>query len=539
MGAVLGSGFILLVVGCALGGLVATAGLGAPLAELRNPLTMGIIRFTVWQAGLSAFISVLLAIPLARALARRRHFPGRRLLLSLGSVAFIIPSLVAVLGIVAVYGRQGWLNQLLAGFGLGQFEGLYGLGGILIAHVFFNLPLATRIFVNALSGIPQHSWDLARLYGMRPWHIFRRIELPLLRRLLPGVFGMVFLLCFTSFAIVLTLGGGPKSTTLEVAIYQAVRLDFDLARAVALSLIQLGLCLLLGVGVFFRSTAFPWGAADYPGQHRPDCDPKLPRFLDVLVIVCAMLFLGAPLLAVLVKALVSDGWGILQRHGFWAALGGSLRIAPVAGLLACALAVSVCSLMVTLRHSNRFANWALGAEAIGWLTLLLPPITLGTGLFLFFHRVLGHGDPLSMGLGLVILLNALLTTAFAVRILAPALLNLRARYDPLCALLGIAGMARWRWVLWQSMRRPLSFALAITTALSLGDMGVIALFGTEQLTTLPLLMYRLIGAYRLEEAAVVAVVLCGLCFVLFWLIEWLGGRGATGNLGHESAPQSH
>ena len=57
----------------------------------------------------------------------------------------------------------------------------------------------------------------------------------MLRAALPGVAGLVFMLCVTSFTIVLTLGGGPAATTLEVAIYQALRFDFDPARAVALT----------------------------------------------------------------------------------------------------------------------------------------------------------------------------------------------------------------------------------------------------------------------------------------------------------------
>ena len=47
------------------------------------------------------------------------------------------------------------------------------------------------------------------------------------------------MLCFTSFTTVLALGGGPKSTTLEVAVYQALRFDFDLATAGGLALVQL------------------------------------------------------------------------------------------------------------------------------------------------------------------------------------------------------------------------------------------------------------------------------------------------------------
>ena len=518
---------ILLVVLCAVGGLVFEAGTTGLAAEIGKPVTRSIIRFTLWQATLSTLLSVALAVPLARALARRGGFFGRNLIIRLSSLSLIIPTMVAVLGVVAVHGRHGWINQLLVAVGFERFDYLYGLAGILIAHLFFNLPLATRIFLNGLLTLPQHNWNLAALYGMTPGHIFRHIEWPLLRGLIPGVAGMVFLLCFTSFAIVLTLGGGPKSTTLEVAIYQAVRFDFDLSRAVALSLIQIGICLLLALMFFSFGAPFPLRPGDYPGIDRPDRKATLPRIVDAVVIAAASVFLLSPLAAVLVKTLAPDGWSILAQPAFWRALGWSLLIAPCAGLLSCLLALAVCNVIVTLRRSRRFAAWAVGPEIVGLLTLLVPPITLGTGLFLFFRRVLEHGDALSLGPLLVIVLNALLTLAFGVRILAPALLAQRSRYDSLCAGLGIGNWNQWRYVLWPALRRPAAYALAIATTLSAGDMGVIALFGTADLSTLPLLMYRLIGAYRLEQAAVVAVLLCALCFTLFWLIELLGRIGPS------------
>ena len=77
---------------------------------------------------------------------------------------------------------------------------------------------------------------------------FRLIEWPAMRAALPGVAGLVFMLCITSFTIVLTLGGGPAATTLEVAIYQALRFDFDPARAVALTLLQIALTVAVGAG---------------------------------------------------------------------------------------------------------------------------------------------------------------------------------------------------------------------------------------------------------------------------------------------------
>src|SRR5690606_21230184 len=90
-----------------------------------------------------------------------------------------------------------------------------------------------------------HHWRLSTQLGMGAMASFRFIEGPVLRSVLPGVAGLVFMLCVTSFTIVLTLGGGPRATTLEVAIYQALRFDFDPPRAVVLTMDQLALTALM------------------------------------------------------------------------------------------------------------------------------------------------------------------------------------------------------------------------------------------------------------------------------------------------------
>jgi ABC-type sulfate transport system permease component len=187
---------------------------------LGDPYLWRVVRFTLLQAGLSTLVSLLPAILLARALARRTRFPGRTLLVRLLGLPMVIPVIVAVFGIVAIFGQAGLANRIGAMLGLESQTYLYGLSGILIGHAFFNLPLATRFLLPAWSGVPGETWRLAAQLGMNGGAIFRLIEWPLLRERIPGAAAIVFMLCMTSFAVVLTLGGGPAATTVEVAIYQ-------------------------------------------------------------------------------------------------------------------------------------------------------------------------------------------------------------------------------------------------------------------------------------------------------------------------------
>ena len=171
-----------------------------------GPADWAAIRFTVVQAALSAVVSVLLAIPVARALARRR-FPGRGLLVTLLGAPFILPVIVAVLGLLAVFGRSGWLNGALGSLDLPTLS-IYGLQGVVLAHVFFNLPLATRLLLQGWQTIPAERFRLAAQLNMTPRAIFHTLEWPMLGQILPGAAALIFVICLTSFAVALTLGGG-------------------------------------------------------------------------------------------------------------------------------------------------------------------------------------------------------------------------------------------------------------------------------------------------------------------------------------------
>src|SRR5690554_49624 len=286
-----------------LGAMVQTAG-SLELGEFwQSRYLRGVVWFTLWQALLSVILSLAIALPVALALARFTRFPGRGLLLRLMELSLVLPTIVAVSGIIGVYGRQGWLTSLLNEWLPDHGWSLYGLNGILLAHVFFNAPLAARILLQALELVPAPRLRVASQLGLSGWWLWRTVRWPALRPVLPGVAALVFTLCFTSFAIIMTLGGGPRATTLEVAIYQALRFEFDFGQAAILATIQLVICGSLWWLVFRnrlessllpdRRFAEPVSLKDSPGQ-------GLGRML-LLGIFSA--FLTLPLLAIALRGL--------------------------------------------------------------------------------------------------------------------------------------------------------------------------------------------------------------------------------------------
>src|SRR5690606_7946362 len=150
-----------------------------------------------------------------------------------------------VLGVTSIYGRNGFIAQISQLTSYQLQPDIYGITGILIAHVFFNMPLAVRLILASYETIPADYFKLAAQLGMDNRARLRLIAWPVIRRTLPGLTGLIFMLCITSFTPVLTLGGGPRATTLEVAIYQSLHFDFDPARAGTLTFAQLALTLLV------------------------------------------------------------------------------------------------------------------------------------------------------------------------------------------------------------------------------------------------------------------------------------------------------
>jgi thiamine transport system permease protein len=220
--------------------------------------------FTLEQAALSTLLSAAFAVPVALALESLPRFAGRRALLALFAVPLALPAIAVVLGLVTLYGRNGLIADGLAMAGLSLRPDIYGLTGILIAHVFFNMPLTVRLLLKAFEEVPQEQWKLTESLGFGAGGRIRHILWPVMRQSLPGTCGLVFLLCAGSYTIILVLGGGPATTTLQVAIQQALSFDFDPAKASLLTLAQLALTgLVLAVipkgRAFFKPAVFPLG----------------------------------------------------------------------------------------------------------------------------------------------------------------------------------------------------------------------------------------------------------------------------------------
>ncbi|GAB4350548.1 MAG: thiamine/thiamine pyrophosphate ABC transporter permease [Oricola sp.] len=508
---------------------IALPGAGSDLVRaLGDPVVWRSLRFTLVQATLSTVLSLACAIPVAAAFYEFRRFPGRESILRLFALPLALPQIVAVLAIVGLYGEQGYVSRLAESAGVG-FPSIYGLRGILVAHVFFNMPLAVRVVLGGLAAMPDEYDRLSHQLGMGFRARFRHVVWPFMRPALMSAASLIFMLCVTSFTVVLTLGGGPRATTLEVAIYQALTFDFDIARAVLLAAVQVAVTALA-----FAMLAKAGGevsAGLSVGALRPFAVRRTMagRVLAAATVLAGAAFVALPFAVIVWRGLAADLAGLFAQGGFQRAFATSLVLGALAAVLAVALALMLATGMARAAAGRRFRGEASRAERVlgqaSSLILVVPPVVIAAGWFVTLRRFV---DVYAAAPVMVVTINAAMAVPFAIRLILPAVTGAEERYDRLCLMLGLSGVARLRLVTWPVARRALMLAFAFSLALSLGDLGVIAIFGSQDVQTLPYLILQRMGSYRTQDAAGLALILCVMTMALMFIADRAGAGEQAG-----------
>ena len=501
-------------------------------AAVDSPRVIYSVQSATIQAALSVLCSICLAIPVSIAMARRPHWPGMSILTLSMSLAMVLPTTVAAMGLLAVWGRTGLMAQIC--FGMCDFA-IYGLHGVVLAHMMLNVPLAVRVMMPLLNAVPATKWRLCAHLGMTPTQRFYHVEWPTIRVAIPGLSSLIFLLCFTSFALVLMLGGGPAVTTLEVEIYSAIRFDFNMPAAAGLSLIQFALtALVVGVGAAFWGMMAPAVITSHVTIAGRFDLSRYDHLVDWLSITLAALLIILPVGLIALNGMNVGLLKLMSRPQFWDALVTSINIAVISAVIVTLLAMVMAVAKAELTLPHRFGQ-IFGARYFRvildqgvMLYLVIPSVVLGTSAFILLRS---RGDVFGYAFGVVILANTLMALPFAYRLLEVRMISLMARHDRLAAQLGIRGMVRLRVLTLPALRKDLGLIAGLSAALSFGDLGVIALFANADFRTLPWLLYQLAGKYAADEANAMALLLMLLTLILFlaarFITDWaLRGRHA-------------
>ncbi len=471
--------------------------------------------YGISQAAASTVLAALVGLPGAFLLAKRR-FSGKKILSALSAVPFCVPPLIIAIGFVLYYGQEGFLNRaLMTTFGLSEppLKFLYSFSGVVLAHGFYNFPVVMRLVGDAWATVPRRHEDAARLLGAPEWRVFLTVTLPSILPALGAAMSLVFLMCFYSFVIVL-LFGGPGVGTPEVELYRAARFEFDrpLASAFALAETLVAMLVLYAYSLFERRAA---------GDRR-DAEPTAPSgfnrpagaFMALLygafILVCfvgplASIFMESLTIRTATRGAWTLGFGnyisLFSRRGFGAALFNTL----VLGFFSAALAATTGFVFsVALKRSRS----SIAAKLVPLLPLGVSSVVLAYG----WNAVLG-----TPSLFAIAAVQAVSAYPFALRAIQSSVGLSDERFVETARLLGSSRLDATLRVRLPMAAPSIASGFALAFAMSAGDANALIAAPVRGFETLALLLYRLAGSYRLNEACAAAVLLAiGTGFVFFW-----------------------
>ncbi len=456
------------------------------------------LGFTTAQALASTALALAVGLPGAALFALVR-FPGRRLALALVTVPFVLPTLVVAVAFLQLAGPGGWVSDLLALAGLPRLEPRGTLWAILAAHAFFNLAIVIRLVSGVWANLDPAPEEAARLLGAGPVAVVRHVTLPVLGPAVAAAAALVFLFTFTSFGVVLVLGG-PGLDTLEVTIFRlAVRL-VALPEAAILSLVQIGATLgALGTYAWLQRRIAAH-QVQRPDRARPlSALSWRARSLAAAEGLLLALFLGAPLAALAWGALTVDlGRPSLahfarlfeetSRVSFIApadAVRWSLSFAAAATVIAVALGVTAATAVA--RTPGRRG---VLLDALLMLPLAVPAVVLGFGYLTTFDR--GWYD-LRGSAWLVLFAHTLVAYPFVLRATLAVRRSLDPRLREAARLLGAGPVLAWRHVELPLMARGVLAGSVFAFAVSLGEFGATSVLRRQEFATLPIAIFDALG----------------------------------------------
>jgi thiamine transport system permease protein len=482
------------------------------LEALRSPVPWNTLGFTLWQASLSTLLTLAVGLPGAYLFAHFT-FRGKALLQALTGIPFLMPTLVVAAAFNALLGPGGWVNTgLMSLFHLEspplQFTNT--LIAILVAHVFYNTTIVLRTVGDFWSHLDPHLSQAARMLGASRWQAIRYVTLPLLMPAIAAAALLVFIFDFTSFGVILILGG-PRFSTLEVEIYYQTIALFNLPMAAFLSMLQLA-CTLgltamytrmvrrLSIPITLKSQAVTQRRLNSPGS----------RLTAGSIIGVLLILLTLPLAALGIRSVTrlqpSQAEAQSSPPGFtldfYRALtvnsNESIFYAPPATAILVSLGYAVATMVLSLALGfpaamalarDETSAISHGLDAILMLPLGTSAVTLGLGFIVALDK-----PPLDLRASflLVPLAHTLVAFPFVVRNLTPALRSIRPRMRQAAAVLGATPGQVIRFIDLPLIGRSILVAATFAFTISMGEFGATSLIARPQYPTIPIAIYRLI-----------------------------------------------
>lgn len=495
--------------------------------------TIRTLAFTLYQALISTVSTLIVALPCAYVFVRYR-FPGKSLLLALATLPFVLPTVVVALAFAALLGRNGLINDLLRSLFTLDYAPIQlerTLSIIIIAHVFYNFAVALRIITGYWASVGIETEEAARCLGADERAIWLDIRLPLIQPALLSAGVLVFIFTFTSFGVILILGG-IRFATLEVQIYyQAVNI-FNLPLAAALSLVQILSMMALMVIYTGRQKALHLSLASGRSVARP-ARSRRDKLIVFSCVAGIAVFLFSPLLSLVARSLFASGQ--LSFKGYTAlaqaSRGSLLFIAPLEAIvnsLRFALLATLASLLLGLISAyliHRPGRLSRLFDPLFMLPLATSAVTLGFGFIVALDE-----PPLNLRASWIIIpiSHSLVALPFVIRSVLPSLRAIPPSLSEAARLLGAKPIETFLSIDLPLLGRSLVVGAAFAFTVSMGEFGASLFVAQRESVTIPVVIYRLFGDPGLasyQQALAMSVVLMLVCAAGFIVIERLRVAG--------------
>jgi thiamine transport system permease protein len=489
---------------------------------------LDVVWFTFWQATLSTLITLLVGLP-AAYLFSHYEFPGRRTLRALTTVPFVLPTVVVATAFSALLGPSGPLNRLLMSiFELEQapIHMSQGLTMILLAHVYFNIAVVIRLVGGYWANLNPRLNEAAKVLGASPRRAFFEVTLPTLRPPIASASIIIFLFTFTSFGVILILGG-PHYSTIETEIYRQYVTFLRPEIAAVLSLLQIIFTFIL------ISLYASWQRkAAVPVDFRPSkSNLKQPqsrgqRVLLWVMVITLSLFMLSPMIALVLGSIMNrDGQLTLAYYQALpelkrgsitfipplTAIRNSIGYALLTVIFACLLGV------MTALSLSRKSRWSGIIDPVFMLPLGASAVTLGFAYVVSLGRL--RTSPV-----LILIAHTLVALPFVVRSLLPVLQGIRPNLRESAAVLGSSPIRTWREIDLPIAGRALIVAAVFAFTVSMGEFGATSFIVRPNAgyLTIPIAIERYLrqpGALNFGMALAMSTILMIICAVGFLAIE--------------------
>jgi thiamine transport system permease protein len=503
--------FLLVFLGYPLGVILLRSfeGGGALVEVLSNPYYQGRLAFTTYQALLSTLLTLALGLPGALLFARY-DFAGKRLLRSAFTIPFVMPTVVAAIGFLALLGPRGLLDINLRGT----------LAIVLAAHVFYNYAIVVRIVGAYLEAVGPRLREAAAVLGASPWRTLWRVTLPLAAPAILAAATLVFIFCFTSFGVIVILAPEARFATLEVEIYRLTARLLQLEAAAVLVVVQLAV---ISAFTFLYTRLQARLAVPLAGRQPLERPRGLARLALALNLLVAFALILSPLAALATQAFWVDGGLSLRNFARLAEMGGTVRFAGVEQAVFNSLRFAFASTVLSLTIGLAFA---LAVVKGGWRFLdnlsLLPlatsAVTLGFGYLLAFPELALSRWGLAFA-------HSLIAFPFVVRSLLPALRGLPENLSRAALVLGSSPLRVLGRVELPLLLPSLLTAASFAFAISMGEFGASLVLTRPENATIPVAIFDRLGrpgAVNYGAALALATLLMAVTAAVMLLLERFG-----------------